>query len=110
MQHPVEDHAVQGVAGEGAGPGDDLLVLGVVRDGGALCLAHLVDPVLQLGDGDPLVADDGRRARMRVVAAGGEQGCRCGDRGGEEKRGATAAAVQGNLPFGDCATVHKVLR
>ena len=31
-------------------------------------VAHLVHPVLQLRDGDPLPADDGRRAGMRVAS------------------------------------------
>ena len=50
VQHPVEDHAVQGVAGEAAGAGDDLRVLGVVRAGRPLRRAHLVHPALQLRD------------------------------------------------------------
>ncbi|BFO22196.1 hypothetical protein SHKM778_85840 [Streptomyces sp. KM77-8] len=100
---------MQGVAGEAAGAGDGLLVLGVVGYGRPLGRADLADPVLQLRHGDPLAADDGCRTGVGVVAAGGEEG-RCGDRGGgEEERGATTA-VQGDLLRRACAAVHKVLR
>ena len=96
LQHTVENHAVQGVAGEGAGLGEGLRVLRVVGEGGALGGADLLHPALQLRDGDPLPADDGRRAGMRVVPAGGQKRGRR-DHGGQQERGA-ATAVQGNLP------------
>jgi hypothetical protein len=112
VQDPVEDHGVQRVPGEAAGLGDGLLVLLVVLGGGLLGVAHLVDPVLQLGDGDAVAAHDGRGAGVRVVAAGGEEGDRGYGGGGEDERGAAAtAAVQGGASLRRvCASVHKVRR